>query len=114
MTIVTTIDSKKKDRRRAVPKTDEERARQKADKIEKQIKLKVAIAAAIDTIDTIINDLADEHRITFERASMLVHLGGRVFKDRRRPSIQNAYQFCLARVEDGRCKYSLLSCFFIF
>jgi hypothetical protein len=111
MTIVTTVDSKKKDQRWTMPKTDEERAHQKADTIEKKIKLKVAIVVAIEAIDKIINDLVDEHRITFERASMLVHLGGCIFKDRRRPSIQNAYQFCLAHVEDGRCKCSLLPCF---
>jgi UDP-N-acetylmuramyl pentapeptide phosphotransferase/UDP-N-acetylglucosamine-1-phosphate transferase len=61
MTIVTTVDSKKKDRRRTMPKTDEEHAHQKADTIEKKIKLKVAIVAAIEAIDKIINNLADEH-----------------------------------------------------
>ncbi|KAH9955333.1 hypothetical protein BGW80DRAFT_1258233 [Lactifluus volemus] len=102
MTIVTTEDSKKKHRPKPLPKSDQERASAKAQATEKKVKLNAAIKAAIEVIDKIIEDLADEHEITFDHASTMVHLGGRVFKDRRRPSIQNAYRFCLARIEDGR------------
>jgi hypothetical protein len=79
----------------------------------RQKSLKAGVAAAIEAIDGIIEDLADEHEIAFEKASMLVHVGigdvGRVFDDRQRrhrrpPSIGNAYRFCRARVEDGRCQ----------
>jgi hypothetical protein len=95
MTIITTANSKKRPR---------SGAQDKADALAGKQKLKADIAAAIEAIDRIIEELADEHEITFERASTLVHLGGRILKDRRRPSIQNAYRFCLARVEDGRCQ----------
>jgi hypothetical protein len=111
MTIVTTIDSKKKDQRQTVPKTDGKHAREKADVLEKKLKLKIAIAAAVESIDKIIGDLVGEHGIPFEHASTMVHLGGQVFKDQHHPSIQNIYQFYLAHVEDGRCKCSLLPCF---
>lgn len=104
MTIVTTIDSKKKQHLKSAPRSEEQRASAKADAALKKVKLKVAVDVASEAIDRIIEDLADEHNLTVEYASTLVHLGGRVFKDRRRPSIQNAYRFCLARVEDGRCE----------
>jgi hypothetical protein len=79
-----------------------------------QKSLKAGVAAAIEAIDGIIEDLADEHEIAFEKASMLVHIGigngnvDRVIEDPRHPrpppSIGNAYRFCRARVEDGRCQ----------
>jgi ribosomal protein L7Ae-like RNA K-turn-binding protein len=104
MTILTTVDSKKRQRPKPAPKSEEQRAREKADAAKKKVKLKAGITAATEAINKIIEDLADEHEVTFEYASTMVHLGGRVFKDRRRPSIQNAYWFCLACVEDRRCE----------
>jgi hypothetical protein len=104
MTIVTTSDSKKKERPKPAPKTAEQRAAIKADSLQKKLRLKAGIKEAMGAIEKIIEDLADEHEIPFDHACTYVHLGGRVFKDRRRPSIQNAYRYCLARVEDGRCE----------
>ena len=89
-------------------KGEEGRAKEEADSsARKQQKLNAAVAAAIEAIDSIIEDLADEHEIAPEEASMLVRIGGgRVIKDHRRrpPSIQDAYRFCRARVGDGRCQ----------
>jgi|SRR6266850_5565576 len=85
-------------------KGEEGRAKEEA----QQKSLKAGVAAAIEAIDGIIEDLADEHEIAFEKASMLVHIGignvDRVIEDPRPPSIGNAYRFCRARVEDGRCQ----------
>jgi hypothetical protein len=36
----------------------------------------------IKAINRLIEELADKHKITFKKASMLVHLGGHIFKDR--------------------------------
>jgi hypothetical protein len=86
------------------PKTDKQRTQQKAQNIAKKQRLNTAICSTIEKIDELIGALADEYDIGFAQACNYVHLGGRIFKDRRRPSIQNAYRFCLARVEDERCK----------
>jgi hypothetical protein len=89
-------------------KGEEGRAEEDADSpARKQQKLNAAVAAAIEAIDSIIEDLADEHEIAPEEASMLVRIGGgRVIKDHRHrpPSIRDAYRFCQARVGDDRCQ----------
>ena len=64
-----------------MPKTDSKHACEKADALKKKLKLKIAIAAAVESIDKIIGDLASEHRIPFEHASTMVYLSGQVFKD---------------------------------
>jgi hypothetical protein len=86
-------------------KSDEQRAQEKEHKLARKVKIKAAVDVAIDQIDDIIEGLAAETGIGFKQACSYVHLGGRIFKGRRRPSIQNAYRFCSARVEDGRCEY---------
>ncbi|KAH9953265.1 hypothetical protein BGW80DRAFT_1259398 [Lactifluus volemus] len=83
-------------------KSDEQRAQEKEHKLARKVKIKAAVDVAIDQIDDIIEGLAAETGIGFKQACSYVHLGGRIFKGRRRPSIQNAYRFCSARVEDGR------------
>jgi hypothetical protein len=87
-----------------IPKSNEQRAQEKEHNLARKRKLKAAIDAAIEQIDDIIEGLAAETGIGFTKACNYVHLGGRIFKGRRRPTIQNAYRFCSARVEDGRCK----------
>jgi Pup-like protein len=106
MTVSSTTEPgvKSKPRAKPAPKSDEQRAKEKEDNLTRKTKLKAAIDVAIDQIDNIIEALADEYNIGFSQACNYVHLGGRVFKDRRRPTIQNAYSFCWARVEDGRCE----------
>ncbi|KAI0246838.1 hypothetical protein BJV78DRAFT_1286066 [Lactifluus subvellereus] len=96
------VRSKSKARAKPAPKSDEQRTKEKEDNIARKMKLKAAIDIAISQIDDIIETLADEHNIAFDQACSYVHLGGRVFKDRRRPTIQNAYRFCWAQVEDER------------
>jgi hypothetical protein len=104
MTIFTTVDSKKKSRVKPMkPKSEEQCTQDKSDTLARKQKLKAGIASVIEAINRLIEELADKHEITFEKASMLVHLSGRIFKDHQHPSIQNAYQFCLVHVEDGRC-----------
>jgi hypothetical protein len=76
MTIVTTEDSKKKYRLKPLSKSDQECASAKAQATEKKVKLNAAIKVAIEVIDKIIEDLADEHEITFDHASTMVHLRG--------------------------------------
>ncbi|KAI0245000.1 hypothetical protein BJV78DRAFT_1159290 [Lactifluus subvellereus] len=108
MTVSSTSEPRVKSKARAkpAPKSDEQHAREKEDNITRKMKLKAAIDTAIGQIDDIIGALADEYNIGFSQACSYVHLGARVFKDRRRPTIQNAYRFCWARVEDGRWKES--------
>jgi hypothetical protein len=115
MTIITTADLKKKSRvKPAEPKSKEQCTQDKSDMLARKQKLKAGIASAIEAIDRLIKELADEHEITFEKASTLVYLSGHVFKDHQQPSIQNAYQFCLMRVKDGRCQYDIFSTLFFF
>ncbi|KAI0245242.1 hypothetical protein BJV78DRAFT_1158872 [Lactifluus subvellereus] len=104
MTVTSTSELGVKSRGRAkpAPKSDEQRAKEKEDNLARKMKLNAAIDVAINQIDEIIEALADEYNIGFTQACSYVHLGGRIFKDRRRPTIQNAYRFCWARVEDGR------------
>jgi hypothetical protein len=91
----------KRERLKPAPKNEQQHASAKADAIEKKLKLKAGITTAMEKIEKIIKNLADVHEIPFDHACTLVHLGGRVFKDQRRPSIQNVYRYCLAHVEDG-------------
>jgi hypothetical protein len=96
MTDVSTAGSKKK----ACLKPEEQ-----VDALARKQQLNASVACAIEAIDRIIEALACEHEITFEKALTLVrrHLGGRVLWDRHRPSsIQNAHRVCLARVEEDR------------
>ncbi|KAI0259736.1 hypothetical protein BC834DRAFT_974061 [Gloeopeniophorella convolvens] len=107
MTVVTTPDSKVKTRaKETVAKTSEQRAQEREDAAAKKQRLNAAVASTVDQINTIIEALADEHNIPFDHACNLVHLGGHVFKERRRPTIQNAYRYCAARVDDGRWEVS--------
>ncbi|KAI0258203.1 hypothetical protein BC834DRAFT_847530 [Gloeopeniophorella convolvens] len=107
MTVVTTLDSKVKTRaKETVAKTSEQRAQEREDAAAKKQRLNAAVASTVDQINTIIEALADEHNIPFDHACNLVHLGGHVFKERRRPTIQNAYRYCAARVDDGRWEVS--------
>jgi hypothetical protein len=92
-------------REKPAPKSNEQRARAKEDATARKRSLRIAVDVAIEQIDDIIEALAREQGIGFTQACNYVHLGGRVFKGRRRPTIQNAYRFCWARVEDGRCMY---------
>jgi hypothetical protein len=110
MTINSTSDSKRKTnfRAKSTTQTDQQRAQEKARNVDKKQRLNAAITATIEKIDDLIEGLADEYGINFSQACNYVHLGGRVFKDRRRPSIQNAYRFCWARVMDGRCKLAII------
>jgi hypothetical protein len=81
MTIVTTSDSKKKERPKPAPKTVEQHAAVKADALQKKLRLNVGIKEAMGAIEKIIEDLVDEHKIPFDHACTYVHLGRRVFKD---------------------------------
>jgi hypothetical protein len=82
MTIITTADSKKKSCVKPTePKSKEQCAQDKSDMLMRKQKLKAGIASTIEAIDRLIKELADEHEITFEKASMLMHLGGCIFKD---------------------------------
>ncbi|KAI0257914.1 hypothetical protein BC834DRAFT_848213 [Gloeopeniophorella convolvens] len=103
MTRNTTADSKKRPLRpKPVPKSAQQKEKEKLDAENKKIKQKEAVRVAIDATTKIIKDLADENEFAFNHACHLVHLGGCVFKERRRPTIQNVFRFCSARVEDGR------------
>jgi hypothetical protein len=83
MTIVTTADLKKKSHVKPVePKSEEQCTQDKSDALARKQKLKVGIASTIEAIDRLIEELTDEHEITFKKASTLVHLGECVFKDR--------------------------------
>jgi hypothetical protein len=115
MTVTSTseLGVKSKGRAKPAPKSDEQRAKEKEDNLARKMKLNAAIDVAINQIDEIIGALADEYNIGFTQASSYVHLGGRIFKDRRRPTIQNAYRFCWARVEDGRCECAYSSAILI-
>jgi hypothetical protein len=96
MTVSSTSEPRVKSKARAkpAPKSDKQRAREKEDNITRKMKLKAAIDTAIGQIDDIIGALADEYNIGFSQACSYVHLGAHVFKDRRCPTIQNAYRFC--------------------
>jgi hypothetical protein len=75
----------------AAPTTDQQRTQQKAHNVVKKQRLNTAISSTIEKIDELIGALTDEYNIGFSQARSYVHLGGRIFKERRRPSIQNAY-----------------------
>jgi hypothetical protein len=101
----TDVRAKTKARPKLAPTNHDHRAQEKENTVARKVKLKASIDLAIEQIDDIIQALADEYSIGFAQASDYVHFAGRILKDRRRPSIQNAYRFCWARVEDGRCEF---------
>ena len=76
MTIATTDDSKKKHHLKPLPKSDQQRASDRAQAAETKVKLNAGIKTVIEAIDKIIEDLTDEHEISFDHVSTMVHLGG--------------------------------------
>ncbi|KAI0055189.1 hypothetical protein BV25DRAFT_1922016 [Artomyces pyxidatus] len=99
---VTTPDKPKRSRAKAAPKSDEQRAHEKAERFAADQRLHVALEAASDTIRELIDELAEQHNRSFDEISNLLHLGGHILKDRRRPAPHNALSYCWARFEDGR------------
>ncbi|KAF7970544.1 hypothetical protein HWV62_23711 [Athelia sp. TMB] len=55
------------------------------------------VKAALDTIDDLIDSIANKHGKSFEYVQEAVHLGGHVLKAHRRPGINNAWAHCDAR-----------------
>ncbi|KAA1471646.1 hypothetical protein DENSPDRAFT_880658 [Dentipellis sp. KUC8613] len=105
---IATIDPKPKDsktpRLKPAPKTDEQRAAEKADRLAKKVKFNEQITQAISDIDKVISQVSEDSGQPFDYIANLVHLGGRVYKNRRKPTIHNAVSFASARIEDGRWK----------
>lgn len=110
---IATIDPKPKDsktpRLKPAPRSDEQRAAEKADRLAKKVKLNEQIVQANEAIDKIIGQVSEDSGQPFDYIANLVHLGGRVYKNRRKPTIHNAISFASARVEDGRCKSFIVS-----
>ncbi|KAI0259059.1 hypothetical protein BC834DRAFT_846978 [Gloeopeniophorella convolvens] len=73
--INTRADSKKKERPKPAPKTDEERAGERALSHLRKQTLNAAVTVAVEAIEKIIDDLADENDISISYASSLVHHG---------------------------------------
>jgi hypothetical protein len=105
MTIDSQPDSKKRERSRKSPieKTKEQIEREKADRLEKKQELARGIEVYIERINILIEECAEELGLNFEDACNKLHLGGRVYKDRRSVNSYNVWLFCSARVDDERC-----------
>ncbi|KAI0038236.1 hypothetical protein FA95DRAFT_1578329 [Auriscalpium vulgare] len=99
---VTLNDEAPRKRAKTAPKSDEQRAADKAHRLDVDQKLNLALEKAAADIDEIIDGVADTFSKSFEEVSRLLQLAFYVAKKRRSPNSYNAYIFCAARIKDGR------------
>ncbi|KAA1473372.1 hypothetical protein DENSPDRAFT_881992 [Dentipellis sp. KUC8613] len=82
------------------PKHAEHKEYEKQQRFEAAHRLHQAIEEGLLQIENIVQDIAEAHNKSPTEISKLLNLTGFVLKQRRRPTVPNAYNHCLARVED--------------
>lgn len=62
------------------------------------------VKEALETVDNLIERIADKYGKSFEHVQEALHLGGHVLKSHRRPGINNAWAHCEARSQTD-CRF---------